>query len=129
MENTRTLFATSNLMETHGVIRIENWDGELVLWVGGQIRYRQRPGENQAPVATERMTPALKVKLHGTEMEFFSLDQALFLATAARNEALDAAAAIARANTSAPRIYQDGAWVNPHGEDIAQKIETLKVQS
>jgi hypothetical protein len=129
MENTTTLFETRDLMETHGVIRIENWDGDLVLWVGGKIHYRQRRGEKQGPVATERMTPALTMKLRGTQMEFFSLDQALFLATAAQNKALDAAAAIARANTSAPRIWQDGAWVNPHGEDIAQKIEALKVQA
>ncbi len=39
--------------------------------------------------------------------------------------ALRCAAAIARANTSAPRIWQDGAWHNPHGEDIAVKIEAM----
>ena len=42
------------------------------------------------------------------------------------NTALDRSAAIARANTTAPRIWQDGAWHNPHGEDIAVKIEALK---
>jgi hypothetical protein len=46
---------------------------------------------------------------------------------AAHNLALLEAAAIARANTSAPRIWRDGAWFNPHGEDIAVKIEALMV--
>jgi hypothetical protein len=43
--------------------------------------------------------------------------------------ALESAAAIARANTSAPRIWQDGKWHNPHGEEIAVAIEALKVEA
>jgi hypothetical protein len=50
-------------------------------------------------------------------------------ANSAHNAALDAAAAIARANTSAPRIWRNGAWFNPHGDEIAQAIEALKVTS
>lgn len=49
------------------------------------------------------------------------------LAHIIRNQALDEAAATARANTSAPRIWQDGKWHNPHGEEIAKAIEALKL--
>ncbi len=39
--------------------------------------------------------------------------------------ALRRAAAIARANKTAPREWKDGAWHNPHGEEIAVKIEAM----
>jgi hypothetical protein len=42
--------------------------------------------------------------------------------------ALQSAAAIARANTSTPRIWQDGKWHNSHGEEIAKAIEALMVE-
>jgi hypothetical protein len=46
----------------------------------------------------------------------------------ARNVALSEAAAIARANTTAPRIWRKGGWVAPAAEEIAEAIEALKVQ-
>lgn len=64
----------------------------------------------------------------GGATEFFSVAQALELATAARNKALDEAAAIARANTMAPRIWRDGRWIAPVAEEIAAQIEARRVK-
>jgi hypothetical protein len=53
------LFESAKFRDEFGVVRLEEWPEGLVLWVGGQIRWRSW-GDKDPEVATTRLASLIR---------------------------------------------------------------------